>query len=649
MTTQTSYTLPDGSQRSLPSSPSLKDIAYNISPALSKIALAGKINDQLVDLGTLVPNNARIEIVTTKSDLGLEIIRHSTAHLMAMAIQDLFPGTQITVGPVVENQFYYDIFPKENVKIGVYDFPAIEKRMKEFSSQDIPVQRVVMARADAITHFKALGEIFKVELIHDIPEKEEISIYKMGSWSDLCRGPHVPSTGKLIAFKLMSLAGAYWRGNKNNPQLVRIYGTAWSTQKELDTYLHRIEEAKRRDHVALGKELKLFALIGDVAPGAAFFFPNGAKIFTLMQNYIRKKWRQYDFQEVSTPQIMNVHLWKTSGHYEKFREDMYLFKDHHGDELGIKPMNCPAHVRLFTANQKSYRDLPLRYGEFGVVHRNELSGALHGLTRVRRITQDDGHIFCTLEQIESEIQRALQFVQETYTDFGFSEVFYYLSTRPENKLGTDEIWDQAENALENSLKKQNLNYQLNLGDGAFYGPKIDFKVKDAIGRLHQCATIQLDFQMPVRFDAWYQSNENTQETPVMIHRAVFGSIERFLGIFIEHTAGHFPVGLAPVQCKVLSVSQGAAPFAHEVFHFLKKNGVRAEIDSTSEQLSAKIKSSQLFKIPYMIVIGDKETTSKQVTVRCNNGKNLSPLSLENLLALIKSESGVFWGLDIDQV
>lgn len=646
---QTHYILPDGSQRSLPSPISLKDVASNISPALSKIAIAGKINEYLVDLDTLVPNNARVEIITSKSDLGLNVIRHSTAHLMAMAIQDLFPGTQITVGPVIENQFYYDIFPPNDVKIGLHDFPVIEKRMKELAAQDIPVKRVVMTRAHAIAHFEALGEKFKVELIQDIPEKDEISIYQMGTWSDLCRGPHVPSTGKLVAFKLMSIAGAYWRGNKDNPQLVRIYGTAWATQKDLDAYLHMLEEAKRRDHVVLGKDLKLFTLLGDIAPGAAFFFPNGAKIYTLMQNYIRKKWRQYDFQEVNTPQVMNINLWKTSGHYEKFKDDMYIFEDHHGDELGIKPMSCPAHVRLFTAGQKSYRDLPLRYGEFGVVHRNELSGTLHGLTRVRRITQDDGHIFCTLDQVESEILSALQFVQETYTDFGFSEVHYYLSTRPENKLGTDELWDQAENALENSLKKQNVKYTLNPGDGAFYGPKIDFKVKDAIGRLHQCATIQLDFQMPARFNAWYQSSENSQETPVMIHRAVFGSIERFLGIYIEHVAGHFPLGLAPVQCKVLSVSTDSIPFATEVFHFLKKNGVRVEIDSTSEKLSAKIRNSQLLKIPYMLVIGDKEAESKQVTARYRDGKNLSPLSLENLLALIKTESGVFWGLDMDQV
>lgn len=646
---QTTYILPDGSQRSLPAPLSLKDVAHNISPGLSKIAIAGKINEHLVDLDTLVPNNARVEIITSKSDLGLEIIRHSTAHLMAMAIQDLFPGTQITVGPVVENQFYYDVFPKDNAKIGLHDFPAIETRMKEFATLDIPVQRIVMSRPNAIAHFEALGEKFKVELIKDIPEKQEISIYKMGEWSDLCRGPHVPSTGKLVAFKLMSIAGAYWRGNKDNPQLVRIYGTAWGNQKELDAYLHMLEEAKRRDHVALGKDLKLFTLLGDIAPGSAFFFPNGAKLYNLMQNYIRKKWRQYEFQEVNTPQVMNINLWKTSGHYEKFKEDMYLFKDHHGDELGIKPMSCPAHVRLFMAGQKSYRDLPLRFGEFGVVHRNELSGTLHGLTRVRRITQDDGHIFCTLNQIEFEIERAIQFVQETYADFGFPEVFYYFSTRPENKLGTDEIWDQAETALENSLKKQNVKYQLNPGDGAFYGPKIDFKVKDAIGRLHQCATIQLDFQMPSRFGAWYQSSENSQEIPVMIHRAVFGSIERFLGVYIEHTAGHFPVGLAPVQCKVLTVSTDSVAFAHDVFEFLKKNGVRVEIDSTSEKLSAKIRNAQLLKIPYMVVIGDKEAESKLVTVRYKDGKNLSPLSLENFFALIKSESGIFWGLDIDQV
>jgi len=645
---QIDYLLPDGSQRSLPAPVSLKDIAQNISPGLAKIAIAGKINDTLVDLLSDVPQNAKVEVITHKSDLGLEIIRHSTAHLLAMAIQEIFPGTQITIGPVVENQFYYDVYPPENVKISVHDFTSIEAKMKDIVAKDLPIVRKVISREDAIEHFKSIGEHFKVELIQDIPENEPISIYGMGEWGDLCRGPHVPSTGKLIAFKLMSIAGAYWRADKNNPQLVRIYGTAWGTQKELDAYLHMLEEAKRRDHVMLGKQLNLFNIMGDVAPGVPFFFPNGSKLFTLLQNYIRKKWIQFKFQEIQTPQIMNINLWKTSGHYEKFKEDMYLFKDHNNEEFGVKPMSCPAHVRLFMVGQKSYRDLPLRYGEFGIVHRNELSGALHGLIRVRRITQDDGHIFCTLNQISSEIEKAIEFVQETYSDFGFNEIFYYLSTRPENKLGSDEVWDRAESDLQTALTNLNISYQLNPGDGAFYGPKIDFKVKDAIGRIHQCATIQLDFQMPERFGAWYQTSENTQDTPVMIHRAVFGSVERFLGVFIEHTAGHFPMGLAPIQCRIVTVSNEVLSFSQEVFTYLQQRGVRIEADVSSDKLSAKIRNAQLFKIPYMLVIGDKEVQSKMVTVRCNNGKNLSPLSLENLYALIKNESGVFWGLDTNQ-
>ncbi len=643
------FILPDGSKRSLPAPVSLYDVAKNISPGLAKIALAGKINDKTVDLSTVVSADDRVEIITHKAEIGQEIVRHSTAHLMAMAIQEVFPGTQITIGPVVENQFYYDIYPKPEVKISVHDFPSIEAKMREIVAKNIPIKRVVLSRNNAIEHFKNLDETFKVELISDIPEDQEISVYQMEDWGDLCRGPHVYSTGQLGAFKLMSIAGAYWRADKNNPQLLRIYGTAWGTQKELDAYLKMLEEAKRRDHVMLGKQLNLFSLMGDVAPGAPFLFPHGSKIFTLLQNYTRKKWREFGFEEVQTPQILNVNLWHTSGHYDKFKDDMYLFDDHNGEQYGVKPMNCPCHVRMFMVGQKSYRDLPLRFGEFGVVHRNELSGTLHGLTRVRRFMQDDGHIFCTMEQISAEIEKAVALVQQTYADFGFNEVFYYFSTRPENKLGNDEVWDTAEAALEVALKNAQVPYQLNAGDGAFYGPKIDFKVKDAIGRLHQCATIQLDFQMPERFGAWYQTSENTHQTPVMIHRAVFGSIERFLGVFIEHTAGHFPMGLAPVQCRVVTVTNDFTAFAHEVFNELRKKGVRIEIDATHEKLGAKIRAAQLQKIPYMVVIGEKESEAKTVTVRCNNGKNLAPLTIDGLCALIKSESGVFWGLDTNQV
>ena len=450
------------------------------------------------------------------------------------------------------------------------------------------------------------------------------------------------------SFSLDKLAGAYWRGDSKNKMLTRIYGLGFESKESLEAYVTQREEAKKRDHVVLGRQLNLFTLMSDIAPGAAFFFPNGAKLFTLLQNYIRVKWNKFGFQEIQSPQVMNVNLWKVSGHYEKYREDMYIFKDDHDDEFGIKPMSCPGHVRMFMVGQKSYRDLPLRYGEFGVVHRNELSGTLHGLTRVRRITQDDGHIFCMLSQVQSEIILALQFVKEAYAELGFNEVVYMLSTRPENRIGAEEVWDVAENALEESLKLSGVSYQINPGDGAFYGPKIDFKVKDAIGRMHQCATIQLDFQMPARFGITYQAANNTQETPVMVHRAVLGSVERFMGIFIEHCAGHFPIGLSPVQCRVVTVTDAQEDYARKVTEFLKSNGIRVETDYSNDKLGAKIRDAQLLKIPYMLVIGDKEVQTNTLTARYRDGKNLAPMSPEDFLSFVKTESGVFWGLDTNQ-
>lgn len=639
--------LPDGSARQLETGATVFDVAKSIGPGLAKSAVAGKINGKAVDLDEKLVDGCKVEILTDRSIEGVDVIRHSSAHLMAMAIQELFPGTQITIGPVVENQFYYDVYPKPGTKISANDFPVIEKKMAVIAEKNIPVVKKVVSRKEAADYFSGLGEKFKVEIVNGLPEGEEIKIYGMGNWFDLCRGPHVPSTGKLSAFKLMSIAGAYWRANKDNEQLVRIYGTAWANKKDLDNYLNMLEEAKKRDHVLLGRELKLFTLMSDIAPGAAFFFPNGAKLYVLLQNYIRSKWLKYGFQEIQTPQVMNASLWKVSGHYENYRDDMYMFKDDE-EEFGIKPMSCPGHVRLFMVGQKSYRDLPLRYGEFGICHRNELSGTLHGLTRVRRFTQDDGHIFCMLSQVQNEIFSALQFVKEAYAELGFNEVIYMLSTRPENKLGDDATWDIAENALKNALQEANVSYQINEGDGAFYGPKIDFKVKDAIGRLHQCATIQLDFQLPMRFGAGYQSANNTQETPVMIHRAVLGSIERFMGIFIEHCAGHFPLGLAPVQCRVVTVTENHAEYARKIADYLKQNGVRVELDADNDKLSAKIRNAQLLKIPYMLVIGDKEAQTNTLTARYRDGKNLEPMSPENFLEFIKKESGVFWGLDVNQ-
>ncbi|MFZ9519825.1 MAG: threonine--tRNA ligase [Silvanigrellaceae bacterium] len=647
MSSQVSVSLPDGSTRTLPSPCTLADVAANIGPGLARNAVAGKINGQITDLSTELRGGEKIEIVVGTSADGLEVIRHSTAHLMAMAIQDVFPGTQITIGPVVENQFYYDVKPPEGVKISSNDFEAIEKKMQEIVAKDFKVQPKVVSRDEATKHFLGIGEKFKAEIVQDIPADQAIKIYEMGGWGDLCRGPHVPSTGKLGAFKLMSIAGAYWRANKDNDQLTRIYGTAWANKKDLDAYLHMLEEAKKRDHVLLGKQLELFTLIPESAVGAPFFLPNGAKLFVLLQNYIRRKQAEFGFREIHTPQVMNVDLWKMSGHYDNYRENMF-FTQVDEQQYAIKPMSCPAHVKVFQSGLRSYRELPLRYSEFGVVHRNELSGTVHGLTRVRRITQDDGHIFCTPEQIQNEMKLALRFVQEAYRDLTFDEVKFYLSTRPEKRVGAEELWDTAENALVEALKSEGIDYILNPGDGAFYGPKIDIKVKDAIGRFHQCATIQLDFQTAGRLGASYVSAGNKPEVPVMIHRAVLGSVERFMGVFIEHTAGHFPIGLAPVQARIVTVKESCVEWGEQVRQQLFAAGVRVDCDFSNDTLSAKVREAQVGKIPYMLVIGDKEVEHRTITPRYRDGKNREAMSPQAFVSLVKEESGVFWGIDVNQ-
>jgi threonyl-tRNA synthetase len=647
LSTQVSVFLPDGSSRTLPAPCTLADVAASIGPGLAKSAVAGKINGQACDLSTPLNGDEKIEIIVANSQAGLEVIRHSTAHLMAMAVQDVFPGTQITIGPVVENQFYYDVKPPEGIKISSNDFEAIEKRMAEIVAQDLKVVPRVVSREDAISHFTKIGEKFKAEIVTDIPESEAIKIYEMGEWGDLCRGPHVPSTGKLGAFKLMSIAGAYWRANKDNDQLTRIYGTAWANKKDLDAYIHMLEEAKKRDHVVLGKQLEIFTLIPESAVGAPFFLPNGAKLFVLLQNYIRRKQAEFGFQEIHTPQVMNVDLWKMSGHYENYRENMF-FTEVDEQEYAIKPMSCPAHVKVFQTGLRSYRELPLRYAEFGVVHRNELSGTVHGLTRVRRITQDDGHIFCTPVQIQSEMKQALRFVSEAYRDLGFDEVKFYLSTRPEKRVGAEELWDTAETALLEALKSEQIDFVINPGDGAFYGPKIDIKVKDAIGRFHQCATIQLDFQTAGRLGASYVSAANKPEVPVMIHRAVLGSVERFMGVFIEHTAGHFPIGLCPVQARIITVKESCVEWAEKVRAQLFAAGVRVDTDLGNDTLSAKVRDAQVAKIPYMLVIGDKEVEAQTVTPRYKDGKNKAAMSPVDFALLVKEESGVFWGIDVNQ-
>ncbi len=647
MSSQVSVSLPDGSTRTLPSPCTLADVAANIGPGLARNAVAGKINGQLTDLSTELKGGEKIEIVVANSQDGLEIIRHSTAHLMAMAIQDVFPGTQITIGPVVENQFYYDVKPPEGVKISSNDFENIEKKMQEIVAKDFKVMPKVVSRDDATQHFLKIGEKFKAEIVQDIPADQAIKIYEMGGWGDLCRGPHVPSTGKLGAFKLMSIAGAYWRANKDNDQLTRIYGTAWANKKDLDAYLHMLEEAKKRDHVLLGKQLELFTLIPESAVGAPFFLPNGAKLFVLLQNYIRRKQAEFGFREIHTPQVMNVDLWKMSGHYDNYRENMF-FTQVDEQQYAIKPMSCPAHVKVFQTGLRSYRELPLRYAEFGVVHRNELSGTVHGLTRVRRITQDDGHIFCTPEQIQHEMKLALRFVREAYRDLTFDEVKFYLSTRPEKRVGAEELWDTAENALVEALKGEGIDYILNPGDGAFYGPKIDIKVKDAIGRFHQCATIQLDFQTAGRLGASYISAANKHEVPVMIHRAVLGSVERFMGVFIEHTAGHFPLGLTPIQARIVTVKESCVEWGEQVRQQLFAAGIRVDTDFSNDTLSAKVREAQVSKIPYMLVIGDKEVENRTLTPRYRDGKNREAMSPQAFAALVKEECGVFWGIDVNQ-
>jgi threonyl-tRNA synthetase len=643
-----SVNLPDGSQRTLPIGSTVLDLASQIGPGLAKGAIAGTVNGTNVDLYHVLKTGDRVSILTDKTEAGLEIIRHSTAHLMAMAVQQVFPGTQLTIGPVVGEQFYYDVKPPEGVKISANDFEAIEAKMKEIAKKNLDVRFRVVSKSQAVSHFLGLKEFFKAEIVEDIPEGEDIKIYEMGGWGDLCRGPHVANTSKLSAFKLMSIAGAYWRANKDNAQLTRIYATAWANQKDLDGYLHMLEEAKKRDHVLLGKQLELFTILPDVAMGAPFFLPKGAKLFTLLKNYISKKVAQFGFEEIHTPQVMNVDLWKHSGHYDNYRENMYFVKIDETD-YAIKPMSCPAHVKVFSSSLRSYRELPIRFAEFGVVHRHELSGTLHGLTRVRRITQDDGHVFCTMEQVQEEMSRALQFVQEAYADLGFTEVRFYLSTRPEKRVGEEALWDKAEADLEMALKGLGIDFVLNPGDGAFYGPKIDIKVRDAIGRWHQCATIQLDFQTAKRLGASYVSSHNTPEVPVMIHRAVLGSVERFMGVYIEHCAGHFPIGLAPVQAMIISVMPAHEEYCLELKKKLLASGIRAESDIRNEKLGYKIREAQLVKVPYMIVIGDKELEAKTVTARLRDRTNLEPMSCEAFVARLKQESGVFWGLDHNQL
>ena len=620
--------LPDGSQKEVQDGATLADVAMSIGKGLAKAALAGKVNGKVVDIYTPVPDNAKIEIITPKSEAGLDTIRHSTAHLMAMAVQELFPGTQVTIGPVIENGFFYDFGTDRPFTDD--DLQRIEQKMSEIVKRDLPVRREEWTRDEAIATFEKLGEKYKVEIIKAIPGDEPLSVYRQGEWFDLCRGPHVPSTGRLGAFKLTSVAGAYWRGDEHNAMLQRIYGTAWADKDDLAAYVKRVEEAKARDHRKLGKELDLFTF-SHFAPSMPIFLPKGAAIYNELIDFVRKFYARDGYSEVVTPLIWDTEIFKISGHYENYKENMF-FSDVDEREYGVKPMNCPGHTQIFAMERRSYRDLPIRYADFARLHRYERSGVTHGLVRVRSFAQDDAHLFVMPEQIEQEIDRELRLIKEIYDIFGFTDVRIALSTRPEKRLGTDEIWDNAESGLENALKKNGVDYHINPGEGAFYGPKLEFQVTDAIGRPWQLGTIQLDYALPERFKLSYIGADNGEHQPVMIHRAILGSLERFIGIIIEHFAGAFPVWLAPVQASVLPLSEKFLDYGRETAAKLRAAGLRIETDESNEKLGAKIRDAQLRKIPYMLVVGEKEVAAGTVSVRKRTGGDQVSLTIDEFVA-----------------
>jgi len=625
--------LPDGSERKFDAPVTVADVALSIGAGLAKAALAGKFNEKLVDTSHLISEDGDLAIVTDKSEEGIEIIRHSTAHLLAYAVKELFPEAQVTIGPVIENGFYYDFSYKR--PFTPEDLEAIEKKMLELAKKDEQVTRKVLPRDEAVAYFQSIGEHYKAEIIASIPAGEDVSLYSEGSFTDLCRGPHVPSTGKLKAFKLMKLAGAYWRGDSNNEMLQRIYGTAWAKKEDLEQYLHMLEEAEKRDHRKLGKQLNFFHM-QDEAPGMVFWHPRGWSLWQEIEQYMRAKFVEYGYQEVRTPTIMDRSLWEKSGHWENYHDNMFTTASENRD-YAVKPMNCPGHVQIFNSSLHSYRDLPLRLAEFGSCHRNEPSGALHGLMRVRGFTQDDAHIFCTEEQIEAEVADFIAMLYEVYGDFGFADVLVKLSTRPEKRVGTDETWEQAEQALAAALEQNKLQYDLQPGEGAFYGPKIEFTLKDSLGRLWQVGTIQLDFNLPVRLGAEYVAEDNSRKHPVMLHRAIVGSMERFIGILIEHYAGAMPLWLAPVQVMVFNISDGQADYVREVVAELKKYGIRADCDLRNEKITYKIREHSLQKLPYLLVAGEREMQSKQVAVRTRKGEDLGSMPIQTLIERLQAE------------
>ena len=629
-----SIRLPDGSSKSFPGPVTVAEIASSIGAGLARAALAGKVNGKLVDTSYRVESDADIAIVTPKSPEGLEILRHSTSHLMAQAVQELFPGAQVTIGPVIENGFYYDFAYKR--PFTPEDLVAIEKKMADIARQDLPVQRKVMARDEAVRFFQSIGEKYKAEIIGAIPGNEQISLYGQGNWIDLCRGPHVPSTGKLKVFKLMRVAGAYWRGDSKNEMLQRIYGTAWATKEEQDAYLKMLEEAEKRDHRNLGTQLDLFHMQQE-APGLVFWHPKGWSLWQAVEQYMRRVYRDNGYQEVRGPQILDRSLWERTGHWENFRDNMFTTSSENRD-YAVKPMNCPGHILIFNKGVRSYRDLPLRYGEFGSCHRNEPSGSLHGLMRVRGFVQDDGHIFCTEEQILGECVAYTALLQKVYKDFGFSDIIYKVATRPAKRIGSDESWDRAEKALQEALARSGVNFQLSPGEGAFYGPKIEYSLKDGIGRVWQCGTMQVDFSMPGRLGAEYVGEDNARHTPVMLHRAIVGSFERFIGILIEHYAGALPLWLSPHQVVVLNITERQAGYAARVRNHLVNQGFRAISDLRNEKISYKIREHSLQKLPYQLVVGDKELQAETVAVRTRSGEDLGAMTLEAFTARLHAEA-----------
>ena len=626
-------TLPDGSKREFNSPVTVGDVAASIGAGLARAALAGKVNGKLVDLSHPITENSTVSIVTDKDPEGLEIIRHSTSHLMAQAVKELYPQAQITIGPVIENGFYYDFsLPKHLTN---EDLPLIEKKMDEIVKRDLPIVREEMDRDEAVKYFNSIGEHYKAEIIGSIPAGETISLYRQGDYVDLCRGPHVPSTGRLRVHKLMKLAGAYWRGDSKNEMLQRIYGTAWAKKDDMAAYLHMLEEAEKRDHRRLGKELDLFHF-QEEAPGLIFWHARGWALWQQVEQYMRRVYQDNGYQEVKAPQLLDRSLWEKSGHWSKYKENMFTTESENR-YYALKPMNCPGHIQIFNSAVRSYRDLPIRYGEFGACHRNEPSGSLHGFILVRVFTQDDGHIFCTEDQILSECTAYTKLVQKVYADYGFTDISYKIATRPEKRIGDDATWDKAEKALMDALDASGIKYDILPGEGAFYGPKIEYHLRDSLGRGWQCGTIQVDFQMPSRLGAEYVTESNGRATPVMLHRAIVGSLERFIGMLLEHYAGQLPPWLAPVQVAVANITDDQADYAQEVVSMLKKAGLRAEADLRNGKITYKIRELSLQKLPYILVVGAKEKAEGKVAVRVRGGKDLGAMSVEDFIKLVQED------------